>query len=159
MRLYELNENYSNLMQVLESTEDENLKEIIYNSLNELQLDIDSKIENTIKYIKNLEADIEGYTNEIKRMTQRKKALETSISNLKEYLMFNTKNTGTKQYGTFKLSIRRSKAINVTNLDIIPLEYQKITIAADKTAIKKAIEQGIVVDGAEIVENESINIR
>lgn len=159
MKLYELNQNFSNLMEVLENTEDENLKEIVKNSLSELQLDINSKIENTIKYIKNLEADINAYTDEIKRLQQRKKAMENSVSSLKDYLQYNVKETGVKACGTFKLSIRKSKAINIKDELIIPLEYQKITTTPDKTLIKKAIESGQVVEGAEIIVNESLIIK
>ena len=54
MNLYELNQYFNNLIEVLENTEDENIKELIKNSMDQLTLETNEKIENIIKYIKNL---------------------------------------------------------------------------------------------------------
>ena len=59
----------------------------------------------------------------------------------------------------FKLSYRKSDSVNVIDLDAVPDEYKKITIAADKTAIKKAIKEGAEVAGAELVTNQNLQIR
>ena len=56
MNLYELNQNFNNLIEVLENTEDENIKELIKKSMDQLTLETNEKIENIIKYIRNLEA-------------------------------------------------------------------------------------------------------
>ena len=48
MNLYELNQNFNNLIEVLENTEDENIKELIKKSMDQLTLETNEKIENII---------------------------------------------------------------------------------------------------------------
>ena len=62
---------------------------------------------------------------------------------------------------TMRLSLRHSTATEVDDLDAIPAEYKttKVEVVADKTAIKKAIQQGEDVPGAHLVENVSLQIK
>ena len=62
---------------------------------------------------------------------------------------------------TMRLSLRHSTATEVDDLDAIPMEYKttKVDVVADKTAIKKAIQDGIEVPGAHLVENVSLQIK
>ena len=62
---------------------------------------------------------------------------------------------------TMRLSLRHSTATEVDDLDAVPAEYKttKVEVVADKTAIKKAIQQGEDVPGARLVENVSLQIK
>ena len=62
---------------------------------------------------------------------------------------------------TMRLSLRHTKATEVDDLDSVPAEYKttKVEVVADKTAIKKAIQQGEAVPGAHLVENVSLQIK
>ena len=62
---------------------------------------------------------------------------------------------------TMRLSLRHTTATEVDNLDAVPMEYKttKVEVVADKTAIKKAIQQGEDVPGAHLVENVSLQIK
>ena len=62
---------------------------------------------------------------------------------------------------TMRLSLRRTTATEVDNLDAVPMEYKttKVEVVADKTAIKKAIQNGEDVPGAHLVENVSLQIK
>ena len=62
---------------------------------------------------------------------------------------------------TMRLSLRHSTATEVDDLDAVPAEYKttKVEVVADKTAIKKAIQDGIEVPGAHLVENVSLQIK
>lgn len=62
---------------------------------------------------------------------------------------------------TMRLSLRHSTATEVDDLDAVPAEYKttKVEVVADKTAIKKAIQQGEAVPGAHLVENVSLQIK
>ena len=62
---------------------------------------------------------------------------------------------------TMRLSLRHSTATEVDDLDQVPAEYKttKVEVVADKTAIKKAIQQGEDVPGAHLVENVSLQIK
>ena len=62
---------------------------------------------------------------------------------------------------TMRLSLRHTTATEVDDLDAIPAEYKttKVEVVADKTAIKKAIQEGEDVPGAHLVENVSLQIK
>lgn len=62
---------------------------------------------------------------------------------------------------TMRLSLRRTTATEVDDLDAVPAEFKttKVEVVADKTAIKKAIQSGEDVPGAHLVENVSLQIK
>lgn len=62
---------------------------------------------------------------------------------------------------TMRLSLRHSTATEVDDLDQLPAEFKttKVEVVADKTAIKKAIQEGEDVPGAHLVENVSLQIK
>ena len=164
MNLYELNLAFNNLLEVLENTEDEITKDLVANSLNEIKMQTTEKIENIIKYIKNLESETVAIETEVKRLQQRKKATENKINRLKEYLKDFTSTTENKKYNTglFKLSVRKNApSVNVVDLKAIPNTFIKkeVVETVDKAAIKKAIKDGQEVAGIELIQSESILIK
>ena len=62
---------------------------------------------------------------------------------------------------TMKLSLRRTQATVIDDLDALPKEYKtvKVETVADKTAIKKAIQSGGEIPGAHLEENASLQLR
>lgn len=63
--------------------------------------------------------------------------------------------------GTLRLSLRRTMATEVDDIDQVPQFFKttKVETVADKTAIKKAIQDGIEVPGAHLVENVTLQIK
>ena len=63
--------------------------------------------------------------------------------------------------GTLRLSLRRTTATEVDDIDQVPQFFKttKVEVVADKTAIKKAIQEGEDVPGAHLVENVSLQIK
>jgi hypothetical protein len=61
----------------------------------------------------------------------------------------------------FKLSLRRSEAVEVDVLEALPSEFLNIknVVTADKVAIKDAIKRGENVFGARIIENFNLQIK
>ena len=124
-----------------------------------LQLAKDEKIENVALWIKNLSSDVEGMENEKKAFEERIKAAKNKIIALKTYLEMALNG---EKFQTAKCSItfRKSKSVEVT--DILKLEKDYLKYAdptADKTAIKKAIESGVIIAGASLVENLNVQIK
>lgn len=159
--IYELNKNYMELTAMLEAAETPEEIEAIQNTLEMLDLSIEEKIENTAKYMVNVESDIQGLKTEIDRLTKIKKAKENAVERLKNNVEYAMKQKGVEklEVGTFKAYYKKSESVEITNLDVIPADYTRVEIKADKVAIKKAIKAGEVVDGAHIQTNMNFYIK
>ena len=61
----------------------------------------------------------------------------------------------------FKLSVRRSEAVEVDMVEALPNAFQNVknVVTADKIAIKEAIKKGENVTGARLVENFNLQIK
>lgn len=165
MKLYELTQNYRNLESLLDNLgEQEGLTvEMIHGALGQVEDDINTKIENTCKVIKEIEADSIGIDEEIKRLSALKKQKENSVKKLKEYVEFEMNGIGlTKVEGKlFKISFRKSKVVKVLDETKIPKEFIKIktTETISKTDLGKALKSGEIIEGAELVENKTLQIK
>ena len=86
MKLYELTQNYRNLERLLDNLgEQEGLTvEMIHGALGQVEDDINTKIENTCKVIKEIEADSIGIEEEIKRLSALKKQKDVEKAELKD---------------------------------------------------------------------------
>ena len=159
MKLYELAENYKELLALLDN--DEATAEELADTLDGINDAIEVKVDNICRVRKYLEGKVEVYKAEAKRLTALAKQAENNADSMKNYLDEQLKRMNIKKMDTelFKLSYRKSDSVNVIDLDAVPDEYKRITIAPDKTAIKKAIKDGETVNGAELVVNQNLQIR
>ncbi|QEK11664.1 siphovirus Gp157 family protein [Crassaminicella thermophila] len=160
MKLYELTENYTNLLDLLENPETP--QEVIQESLGELQEEFNVKAENICKLIKSIDLEAKAVKEEEKRLADRRKVLENRVLYLKEYLDSNMKAIGVKKIkgNIFTLSIQKNPAnVNIHTTDAIPKEYIVVKEEFDKKAIKEALKRGIEVPGAELKQTESLRIR
>lgn len=152
MNLYEIN----NAIQECINLE---TGEIDLELFEKLQLEKDEKIENVALWIKNLSSDVESMENEKKAFEERIKAAKNKIIALKTYLEMALNG---EKFQTAKCSItfRKSKSVNVLDVSKLDKDYLKYADpTADKTAIKKAIESGVTVAGASLVENLNVQIK
>ena len=161
MKLYELTQSYRNLENL---GEQEGLTvEMIQEALGQVEEDINTKIENTCKVIKEIEADSIGIDEEIKRLTVLKKQKENTAKKLKEYVEFEMNGIGLNKVEgkLFKISFRKSKVVKVLDETKIPKEFIKVktTESISKTDLGKALKNGEIIEGAELVENKSLQIK
>lgn len=159
-KLYELANNYRNLTELIDREDVE--QDLIQNALKECQGDIEEKVDNIIKLIKNTESDIEGYKAEEKRLNARRKSLENTVTSLKNYLDSSLKGLGLKEVKTtlFTCKFQKSKAsVDIENLEDIPSGYIKIKKEADKIALYTALKMGEEIPGAKLVQNETLKIK
>lgn len=156
--LYELTGSAFELQMLLESGD---IDEDTYKDTIE-SLDIETKIENICRVIRNLTAEAEAYKAEKDRLAERQKTAENGIKRLKDSLlhyMLTTEQTKVKQ-GVFSVRINRTSSVNITDPLSIPPDYLKFSDPQiNKAEIKKAIQSGDEIPGAELVTNESIVIR
>lgn len=160
--IYELLENGFNAACVdPETGEIDALKAAAY--LEALQLERGVKIENIAVFIKTLEAESAAIREEEKRLKARREAKEKKAERLKEYLKASMLAFGDKKFETARvaLSFRTSKQVIVPDIEKLDKAFvkEKIEYAADKTAIKKAIDGGATVEGAYIEEKQNLNIK
>lgn len=159
--IYELNKNYQYVSELLETAETEDELQVINDTLELLQCSIEEKVENTAKYIKNVESDIEGIKAEINRLTALKKQKERNTEWLKTNIEYALKTKGIDklEVGTFKCGYRKSESVEVDDLKSIPSDYIKTEIKPDKTAIKKALKAGEEINGVHIQTNMNFYIK
>lgn len=161
MKLYELAINFKNLSQ-LEEVEGLT-SEMIEEAMSQVEGDINLKIENTCKVIKNIESDTSAIDNEIYRLLEMKKQKEKTVKSLKNYIQMQMEVTGITKIESklFKVATKKSKAVEILDEALLPKEFlkEKTTVAVDKIAIKKALSNGEVIEGAKIKENTSLNIK
>ncbi len=162
MSLYELDTKIKGCIQLdaehVVDTEDGEIFDL--QQFEALQMERGQKIEGMCCYIKNLMAEAVAYEAEEKRMRERRAAKEREIDRCKGYLagvLYGEK----FETPRCKISWRKSEICNVLNIDTVPDEFKrtKVTIDADKTAIKKAIKAGAEVPGAEVIQKLNMTLK
>lgn len=162
MNLYELNNNYNNLLEVLENTDDQNVIGLLETSLNEIREDKKTKVDNIVKFIKNLEGQASILKVEERNLADKRKAIENKVKNLKTYLqnVVGTTENRKLEGNIFKISIRTNReSVSIVDESLVPKRYFKKVISVDKTAIAEAVKNGERVEGIEMVRSESLSIR
>ena len=160
MKLYELTQNYLNLLDLLENPDIP--KEIVESALEEVEGNFEDKAENIVKLIKSIEADIKAYKEEETRLSTRRKTLENKVKGLKEYLESSMIALDKKDIKgkIFTLAIKKNPpSVVIDDFNILPMEYKKIEEKEDKKKIKESIDNGVEVPGARIEQKESLRIR
>ena len=161
-KLYEITERYQNLELLLDNA-DENIKQVLLDGLNEIKEEFNEKALNLVKYIKNIDSDIDGFKAEEKRLSDRRKTLENQKESIKEYLYAEMNKIGQKKVdlGLFKLNIQNNPAsVNILDEKLIDKKYlieQEPKI--DKKAILNDLKNNVDVKGCEIHKGESLRIK
>jgi hypothetical protein len=153
LSLYNITNKFTELMSKAEEGE---LTEEEYNTLGEeLAIELQNKSAGIIGYIQNEEALIDAIDNQIKRLQDLKKSKQNKLDKFKEYTKDNMNKLEIPKIETELgiLSVNKSPiSVEITDEDRIPEKYKKIiqTIKIDKVAIKKDIEAGNDIDGAQL---------
>lgn len=155
--LYEMTQDAAMLQELLESGE---IDEQTYADTLD-SMDIDTKVENICKMIRNLEAKAAACKVEKERFAEKEKAASNGVARLKESLLTYMLTVDQKKVeaGVFTVSKRASKSVEIDYEDMLDEKYfipqpDKI----DKTAITKDIKAGVEVSGARLVERPYIVI-
>ncbi len=125
-----------------------------------LQMERDAKIEGMCCYIKNKLAEADAIDAEAYTLSHRSGVIRKEVERCKAYLagaLYGEK----FQTPRCKITWRKSEVCNVLSMEEIPEEYKrtKVTIDADKTAIKKAIKAGAEVPGAEVIQKLNMTLK
>lgn len=111
--------------------------------------------------ILNNQADSNAIDAEIKRLKALKDAIDNTNEKLKEAVsnaMLMHDLTEVKS-PLVKMSFRKSKSVHITDENELDASFFEYKRTANKTAIKKAIEGGELVAGAELIEKDNLQIK
>jgi hypothetical protein len=160
MNLYQITQEAQYLAALLETEEltPELEAELLIN-----QEQLQSKGINYAKVIANYQSESDAIDAEIKRLKAMKDSRDKKVTWLTESLKKAMLVSGIEKIESplFKISLRRSEAVEVEIPEALPVDWQvkKVTITADKVAIKKAIKEGYSITGARLVENFNLQIK
>lgn len=159
MKLYELTQNYAELLDFADSMD----QEVFQDTLSSIEGAIEDKTENTGKLIRCLEADAKAIKDEEQRLAERRKAIENRIKGVKEYLFNQLELAGLDKVKrpTITVSIQlNNPSVEVLDESIIPSSYmvpQPATI--DKQSILKDLKDGVIIDGCSLKRTRGLRIK
>jgi len=158
--LYIISEEARNLASLLEEGE---LSQEMELALVINQSELQEKAINYAFMLKTFEGEVSLISEEIKRLTAIKKAKETAIDRMKDAVLSAMKIYSIEKVSspTLNISFRRTESIEVPLVELLDPRFvtEKIVKSADKIAIKKAIKDGEIIEGAFIQANYNLQIK
>lgn len=149
---------------VVESADEFNpeVEAALTNLMQARQDTITDGIERLAKLRANKQASIAGVEAEIERLKARKDRLNKTVDWVEGYIHNLLKASGEKKIeaGNFVISTRKSQSLYL-EADFNNPEYMrtKTTIEPDKLAIKAALKDGAIIEGASLTTKENISIK
>lgn len=154
-KLYELTEQFKNLVDLLDDPTVAN--EEVLNAAINIEGELNEKIQNIAKLIKNLESDADGFAIEKKRLAEQEKHYRNRIESLKQYLSISMQTAGVKKInGTVPVAFRKCPpSVEILDPFVIPAKYQKPQeLEFDKKAILEDLKAGKEIIGAVLVTDK-----
>ncbi len=125
----------------------------------QLQLEKDEKIKHLALYYKNLTADTIAYKSEKDYFAKRERVAKNKAESIKRYLDAVLSGESFKSTQV-NITYRKSESVVVDDIGKVDKQYLKYAEpSVDKTAAKKAIKAGVLVNGLHIEENRNIQIK
>lgn len=160
MNLYQIALKYRSIEDKLYEMEGELTPEL-EQELEITEAEREETIKNYFYLINEKDVEIDGLKEKVKQFQDILKRKTITRDSLKKQIVKSIAMFGDIQVDEFHLGIRESKAVNVFDESNLSDEFirTKIVKDPDKTAIKKAIESGKEVKGAEIIINQNLKIK
>lgn len=156
MNLYELTEQYENLLEAAldDTTGAFNFEEMISG----MQGKISDKLDGCCKVLGSLKAQEEAIAREITRLSARKTNIANNAKRLRESVKLTMMRLDMVNHKSplFTISVTKPRErIEITDLDSIPFEFKALPApVVDKKAVFEAIKSGQTIKGVRIVEGE-----
>ena len=157
--LYELANDYTELMELEGQVDEEQLNQIKELVENEIK----NKSGNIVKLIMNIQSDVKAIDEEIKRLNKKKKAKNNTIDSIKEYTKNHLLAMEMKKVETpfGNITVRNNPAsLKISDETLIPMEYieEEIVKNVNKSAIKDLLKDGKEIPGCELTYSKSLII-
>ena len=159
--LYELNQAYQSLAELL--SDPEIPEGDIMAALSGVMDEINIKVGNMARLVKNLQADAAIIKTEEQRLAARRRAYENRADGVKRYAQQVMEQAGTSKIKDALLTVaiqNNPAAVAIIDETKIPAEYwTQPAPTVSPQAIKDAIKAGVDVPGAELRQTASLRIR
>ena len=163
MTLYEIQETMiDNLNIFLESEGSEFDQEVYEEIMNILKIELSNKSSNILKYLNNLQADLEQIKLEKQRLDKIKKSKESKYNKLSDYIISVMTNLDKAKIETDigNYALRKSTKVEILDEKLIPEEYFNISI--DKTVNKVTLKEVLKsqeIPGVRLATGYNLNIQ
>lgn len=162
MTLYEIANEYKELLYNLYNEESGEIDEKILSQLNALDKPIQEKCINTVRYLKAINAEYQAVEQERKAMQVRERALKSKIDWINEYLLENMLKAEITEILCPQFVIRVKKnpcSVHLYDQNELPETYMKLTVDYDVAKIRDDLKAGIDVPGAQLIHSHRISIK
>lgn len=125
-------------------------------------MEVEAKLEDYCKVIRQLTADAEQLKSEAARMVKKQKSLENSVNRLNKTVLayMDTIGKPKAEAGIFTVKVSESKAVNIVDETKLPKEFfVEQPAKVDKESIRKKLMADEIVNGAELQVNRNIQIK
>lgn len=156
MELYKLKDQLVKLNELVESGDLP--AQAIADTFEALEGEFNDKVIQCTHYLANTEAEIDSLDKEIKRLQAMKKTRQNAIESFRDYMRINMENSGITKIESplFKISLGKGQeVVEVDPAVKLPEQFTRVKTEVDKTALKAALKNGEIVDGARLVEGKS----
>lgn len=161
--LYELSEEIREVLQAIMDSTDESEVEELLQDLDGWHASRDKKLEGYGHVIRNSESTAKSLREEAKAFTTRAAQLETLSRRLKARAQQDMESHGETTVSAGRFTLRRQASPARVEVSVpvesLPCAFHHVTVKADKTALKIALEAGVPVEGAELIRGEHLRIR
>ncbi|MGQ7395783.1 siphovirus Gp157 family protein [Streptococcus suis] len=155
--LYELEGIYAQLqaMELDDETFNDTLDSI------DFQEDLERNIEYFVKMWKNALSDAERFKQAKQEFYEKEKNAKAKAEKYKETIerALKISNKQKVDAGLFTVSLRKSKRVDILDETKIPLEFMKMEYKPIKAELAKHLKAGEVIEGATLIEKESLQVR
>ena len=155
--LYELEGIYAQLqtMELDDETFNDTLESI------DFEEDLERNIEYFVKLWKNAVSDAERFKQAKQEFYEKEKNAKAKAEKYKEAIERALKMSNKQKVdaGLFTVSLRKSKQVDILDETKIPLEFMKLEYKPIKTELAKHLKAGEVIEGAMLIEKESLQVK
>ena len=155
MNLYEID------AAILDCVDTENGDILDLERLEALEIEHDAKISNLACWVKALRSEAAAIKAEKDALDKRMKAKDNLADRISTYLE-RYLNGAKFEDSRCAISYRKSESTEIAeglDLNTLPDDCKKITVTANKTAIKAALKNGVMIDGCTLVTKNNIQIK
>lgn len=152
MTLYEIQGEFLELLDMAETETDE---QVITDTLSVIQSELEVKAEGYAAVIKELDAEVKKFDEEISRLILKKKVLENNSKRIKDRIKNAMEMMDVPEIKTDKFKLKVTKNGGKAPLEItgnVPDNFLKVIYETDTDKIRKALEDGEKLDFAELRE-------